>query len=175
MLFNWCTRSLLPAGVSFIGYWMGWCQSASGSVAGITWFSQGSLFHMIHYFSDFVSKTCIQEPSNSCWLKSGYVKRDKLIVLVALQSHPWQIYRVGFWWCDQNPVTTVSKFSTLQIPFLAIDISEDVEGNVHPGQNKNCVLGSRRTLNFHPLNPQPTWQTRPGGNFNVSALAGPIQ
>ena len=26
---------------------------------------------------------------------------------------------------------------------------------------KSCVLGSRWGLNFHPLNLQPTWQTRP--------------
>ena len=34
--------------------------------------------------------------------------------------------------------------------------------------NKNCVLGSRRTLYFHPLHPQPTWTTRPGGYLSLT-------
>ena len=39
--------------------------------------------------------------------------------------------------------------------------------SLHWEYYKNCVLGSRRTLYFHPLHLQPTWKTRPGGYLSV--------
>ena len=54
------------------------------------------------------------------------------------------------------------------MPYLVFRLSSKAFLLMVNSSNKNCVLGLRQTLYFHPLHPQPIWTTWPGRYLSLT-------